>query len=83
MMQEINAIEAKSQVGKQKLKVKLELFETCLLPAILHGPASWGDTKKKNECKRGNTKQSTKTIVTSPNININCGSTNRDRRMAC
>ena len=37
IIQEINAIEAKRQVGKQKIRVKLKLFETCLL----HNNTTW------------------------------------------
>ena len=39
---QINAIGAKSQVGTEEIRVKLKLFELCLMPAILHGLAAWG-----------------------------------------
>ena len=39
---EINAIGAKSQVGTKEIRVKLKLFELCLMPAILHGLEAWG-----------------------------------------
>ena len=39
---EINAIGAKSQVGTEEIRVKLKLFELCLMPTILHGLAAWG-----------------------------------------
>ena len=39
---EINAIGAKSQVGTNEIRVKLKLFELCLMPAILHGLEAWG-----------------------------------------
>ena len=32
---------AKSQVGTEEIRVKLKLFELCLMPAILHGLAAW------------------------------------------
>ena len=34
---EINAIGAKHQVGKEEMRVKLKLYETCLMPALLYG----------------------------------------------
>ena len=33
---EISAIGAKTQVGKEEVRVKLKLFETCLMPALLY-----------------------------------------------
>ena len=39
---EINAIGAKSKVGTEEIRVKLKLFELCLMPAILHGIAARG-----------------------------------------
>ena len=35
---EISAIGAKTQVGKEELRVKLKLFQTCLMPALLRKP---------------------------------------------
>ena len=29
-------IEVKTQIGKEKVRVKLKLFETCLMPALLY-----------------------------------------------
>ena len=34
---EICGLGAKSQVGKEKVRVKLQLFETCLMPALPYG----------------------------------------------
>ena len=34
---EICAIGAKIQAGKEEVRVKLKLFETCLMPALLYG----------------------------------------------
>ena len=34
---EINAIGAKNEVGKEEIRVKLKLYETCLMPALLYG----------------------------------------------
>ena len=38
---EICAIGAKTQVGKEEVKTKLKLFETCLMPALLYGMKAW------------------------------------------
>ena len=38
---EICAIGAKTQVGKEEVRVKLKLFETCLMPALLYGMEVW------------------------------------------
>ena len=38
---EISAIGAKTQVGKEEVRVKLKLFETCLMPTLLHGMEAW------------------------------------------
>ena len=34
---EISSIGAKTQVGKEEVRVKLKLFETCSIPALLYG----------------------------------------------
>ena len=39
---EINAIGAKQQVGKEDIRVKLKLYETCLMPALLYRLEAWG-----------------------------------------
>ena len=39
---EVNAIGAKSQVGIEEIRMKLKLFELCLMPAVLHGLAAQG-----------------------------------------
>ena len=41
MNREICAIGAKTQVGKEEVRVKLKLFETCLMPALLYGMEAW------------------------------------------
>ena len=43
---EISAIEAKTQVGKEEVRVKLKLFETCLMPALLYGMEAWKKLSK-------------------------------------
>ena len=37
---EVNAIGAKSQVGIEEIRMKLKLFELCLMCAVLHGLAA-------------------------------------------
>ena len=39
---EISAIWAKHQVGKEEIRVKIKLYETCLMPALLYGLEAWG-----------------------------------------
>ena len=39
---EINTIGAKQQVGKEDIRVKLKLYETCLMPALLYRLEAWG-----------------------------------------
>ena len=43
---EICAIGAKTQVGKEEVRVKLKLFETCLMPALLCGMEAWKKLSK-------------------------------------
>ena len=43
---EICAIGTKTQVGKEEVRVKLKLFETCLMPALLHGMEAWKKLSK-------------------------------------
>ena len=38
---EICVTGAKTQVGKEEVRVKLNLFETCLMPALLYGMEAW------------------------------------------
>ena len=38
---EICAVGAKTQVGKEEVRVKLKPFETCLMPALLYGTEAW------------------------------------------
>ena len=44
--QEISAIGAKTQVGKEELRVKLKLFQTCSMPALLYGMEAWKSCQK-------------------------------------
>ena len=39
---EIKAIGSKSQAGSEEMKMKIKLFETCFMPAIIHGLEVWG-----------------------------------------
>ena len=43
---EISAIGAKTQVGKEEVRVKLKLFETCLMPALLYWMEGWKKLSK-------------------------------------
>ena len=38
---EITAIGAKHQVGKEEIRVKLQLYETCLMPALRYRLEAW------------------------------------------
>ena len=51
---EINAIGAKSQMGTEEIRVKIKLFELCLMSAILNGLAAWRRimTRKIEEIER-------------------------------
>ena len=51
---EIHAIGAKRQVGKEEIRVKLKLYETCLMPALLYGLEAWGkiDKDEMNEIEK-------------------------------
>ena len=48
---EISAIGAKTQVGKEEVRVKLKLFETCLMPALLYGMETWKKCCQKQKFK--------------------------------
>ena len=43
---EICVIGAKTQVEKEEVRVKLKLFETCLMPAFLYGMEAWKKLSK-------------------------------------
>ena len=42
---EIGAIAAKNQVGKEEMRVKLKLFDTCLMTALIYGMEAWGNIR--------------------------------------
>ena len=44
--QEINAIGLKTQLRKEEVRVKLKLFQTCLIPALLYGMEAWKKLSK-------------------------------------
>ena len=46
IIKEINGISSKQNVGQEKIKVKIKLFETRLLPAILHRFEAWRKISK-------------------------------------
>ena len=43
---EISVIGTKTQVGKEEVRVKLKLFETCLMPAHVYGMKAWKKLSK-------------------------------------
>ena len=43
---EISAIGTKAQVGKEEVRVKLKLFKTCLMPALLYEMEAWKKLSK-------------------------------------
>ena len=43
---EISAIGAKTQAGKEEVRVKLKRFRTCLMPALLYGMEAWKKLSK-------------------------------------
>ena len=51
---EINAIGAKHQVGEEEIRVKLKLYETCLMLALLYALEAWGkiDKDEMNEIEK-------------------------------
>ena len=51
---EISAIGAKHQVGKEEIQVKLKLYETCLMTALLYGLEAWAkiDKDEMNEIEK-------------------------------
>ena len=63
--------------------MKLKLLELSLLPAMVYKIPAWGRimTTKVDEIE--NTKLSSQTVAESPNISINCKSTDGDRNMTC
>ena len=43
---ELYVIGAKTQEGKEEVRVKLKPFETCLIPALLYGIEAWKKLSK-------------------------------------
>ena len=54
IIREINAIWAKHQVEKEEIRVKLKLYQTCLMPALLYVFEARGkiDKDKMNELEK-------------------------------
>ena len=42
----ISSIRPKDKVGKEEIRVKRKLFETCLMPTLLYGLEAWGKIDK-------------------------------------
>ena len=45
-IRKIEIIGSRNQFGKEKLRVQLKLFESCFMPALVHGIEAWGYFKK-------------------------------------
>ena len=78
----IDAIGAKNQVGKEEIRVKLKVFDTCLMTAL-----TWNGSMRKykisgNEGKRENTRKGTKKDISTSSFNNLHWYRNRDRNMA-
>lgn len=73
LLVEINAIRWKNQVGTENSRMKLKLYEACLMSAILQWRSSMVlDTGKKiDERMQWNAKQSIQIVTTSLKVNIN------------
>ena len=72
---EIKAIRSKSQVGSEEMKVKIKLFETCLMPAIIYGLEVWRrststKTKEISKIQVSALKQILHLSKSAPNIGI-------------
>ena len=46
IIRKIEIIGSRNQFGKEKLRVQLKLFESCFVPALVHGIEAWGYLKK-------------------------------------
>ena len=46
IIREINGISSKQNVGQEEIRVKIKLFETCIIPAIFYGFEVWGKILK-------------------------------------
>ena len=46
IIREVNGISSKQNVGQEEIRVKIKLFETCLILAILYGFKAWGKILK-------------------------------------
>ena len=72
---EIKAVRSKSQVGSEEMKVKIKLFETCLMPAIIYGLEVWRrststKTKEISKIQVSALKQILHLSKSAPNIGI-------------
>ena len=46
IIREMNGISSKQNVGQEEIRLKIKLFETCLVPAMLYGFEVWGKISK-------------------------------------
>ena len=81
----IDAIGAKNQVGKEEIRAKLKLFDTCLMTVLTYGMEAWANIRsvemREIEKIQGTRKGTKKDISTSSFINLHWYH-NGDRNMA-
>ena len=46
IIREMNGISSKQNVGQEEIRLKIKLFETCFVPAMLYGFEVWGKISK-------------------------------------
>ena len=64
IIRKIEIIGSRNQFGKEKLRVQLKLFESCFMPALVHGIEASGYLKKgRNKGNRENTRKDFKKII--------------------
>ena len=83
IIREINGISSKQNVGQEEIRVKIKLFETCLVPAILYWFEAWGKiSKSEMQALEKNTKSAIKVNVAATSNNTFNWIANGDRFMA-
>ena len=77
-----DVINREISAGKEKIRVKLKIYETCLMPALLHELEVWGKVGKDgmNEIKK-DSRESIKNDIQLANTNIIHWLNNGNRRM--
>ena len=83
IIREINGISSKQNVGQEEIKVKIKLFETCLVTAILYGFEACGKiSKSEMQAIEKNAKSVIKENITATSNNTLNWTANGDRYMA-